>query len=75
MIVVVLWVFNPVGEPRLLHLLKKLPGSNVCYIDVLKFCCAITYRTAVTSVFIDPLLSGEQSRLTVFQTSLKFVLS
>lgn len=49
MIVVVLWVFNPVGEPRLLHLLKKLPGSNVCCIDVLKFCCAITYRTAVTS--------------------------
>lgn len=49
MIVVVLWVFNPVGEPRLLHLLKKMAGSNVCCIDVLKFCCAITYRTAVTS--------------------------
>lgn len=52
MIVVVLWVFNPVGEPRLLHvayLLKKLPGSNVCCIAVLNFCCVITYRTAVMS--------------------------
>lgn len=30
-------------------LLGNLPGSNVCCIAVLKFCCIITYRTAVTS--------------------------